>query len=302
MSEPAPLAVPAPETGRSMPQFFLGIGAQKAGTTWLGDYFASHPEVYFSPIKELHFFDAMHVPKCSGWNTRMETRLQKLQTKRSKRRRAQSMAKRQDEVYRGLLIRVAMPQNHLLYREYFLTRLNGEKAFGEISPSYALLPRSGYLEILELFPSARFIFSMRNPVDRYWSALRHKYRDSDGIDLHARFSEELDDKRLHSRTDYQTTLETLYGSCDPSHILVLFYEEMFGPNARTVVKGITDFLGISFVEPDSETKVNEGITSRPLSLDMRAEAARTFSDSYSYVAKMFKDKLPQQWLEDMALI
>ena len=60
MSEPAPLAVPAPETGRSMPQFFLGIGAQKAGTTWLGVYFARHPEVYFSPIKELHFFDAMH--------------------------------------------------------------------------------------------------------------------------------------------------------------------------------------------------------------------------------------------------
>jgi len=201
------------------------------------------------------------------------------------------MAKRQDEVYRGLLMRVAMPQNHLLYREYFLTRLNGEKAFGEISPSYALLPRSGYLEILELFPSARFIFSMRNPVDRYWSAIRHKYRHSDGIDLHARFSEELDDRRLHSRTDYQTTLETLYGSCDPSHILVLFYEEMFGPNARTVVKGITDFLGISFVEPDSETKVHEGITSRPLSLGDLILAVSSYSDTQEETVATVADLL-----------
>jgi flagellin-specific chaperone FliS len=40
-------------------QYFVGIGAQKAGTTWLANYLDAHPQVAFSPIKELHFFDAV---------------------------------------------------------------------------------------------------------------------------------------------------------------------------------------------------------------------------------------------------
>jgi hypothetical protein len=38
---------------------FLGIGAQKAGTTWLHQNLARHPDVYFPPgRKEIRFFDA----------------------------------------------------------------------------------------------------------------------------------------------------------------------------------------------------------------------------------------------------
>lgn len=36
---------------------FLGIGAQKAGTTWLFEQLRTHPEVYFPKRKELHYFD-----------------------------------------------------------------------------------------------------------------------------------------------------------------------------------------------------------------------------------------------------
>lgn len=38
---------------------FLGIGAQKAGTTWLHQNLQHHPDFYFPPhIKEIRFFDA----------------------------------------------------------------------------------------------------------------------------------------------------------------------------------------------------------------------------------------------------
>ena len=36
---------------------FLGIGAQKSGTTWLHENLRCHPEVYLHDAKELHFFD-----------------------------------------------------------------------------------------------------------------------------------------------------------------------------------------------------------------------------------------------------
>ena len=37
---------------------FLGIGAQKAGTTWLYEMLAKHPQIAFPPMKEVHFWNA----------------------------------------------------------------------------------------------------------------------------------------------------------------------------------------------------------------------------------------------------
>ena len=36
---------------------FLGIGAQKAGTSWLFDNLKVHPELFLPPEKEVHYFD-----------------------------------------------------------------------------------------------------------------------------------------------------------------------------------------------------------------------------------------------------
>jgi hypothetical protein len=40
----------------SLPDF-LGIGAQKAGTTWLYQNLLRHPDLYLPPTKEAHYFD-----------------------------------------------------------------------------------------------------------------------------------------------------------------------------------------------------------------------------------------------------
>ena len=40
-----------------MAPHFLGVGAQKAGTTWLYARLAGHPQVFMPAIKEVHFWD-----------------------------------------------------------------------------------------------------------------------------------------------------------------------------------------------------------------------------------------------------
>jgi hypothetical protein len=35
---------------------FLSVGAMKAGTTWLYEQLKDHPEIYFTPEKEIHYF------------------------------------------------------------------------------------------------------------------------------------------------------------------------------------------------------------------------------------------------------
>jgi hypothetical protein len=41
---------------KNSPPFFIGIGAQRAGTSWLHSCLCEHPEIYM-PRKEMHFFD-----------------------------------------------------------------------------------------------------------------------------------------------------------------------------------------------------------------------------------------------------
>ena len=35
---------------------FLGIGAQKAATSWLDSILRNHPDVWLPPVKELHYW------------------------------------------------------------------------------------------------------------------------------------------------------------------------------------------------------------------------------------------------------
>ena len=36
---------------------FLGIGAQKAGSTWLHTNLKAHPGIWLPPVKEIHYFN-----------------------------------------------------------------------------------------------------------------------------------------------------------------------------------------------------------------------------------------------------
>jgi len=45
---------------------FLGIGAQKSGTTWLFENLRKHPKLYLPKTKEIHFFD-WHFYKSLNW-------------------------------------------------------------------------------------------------------------------------------------------------------------------------------------------------------------------------------------------
>ena len=46
---------------------FLGIGAQKAATSWLHYQLARHPQVWFPAVKELHFWDRREGRPARAW-------------------------------------------------------------------------------------------------------------------------------------------------------------------------------------------------------------------------------------------
>ena len=46
-----------------MERLFLSIGAMKAGTTWLYSILERHPDIHFTPEKEIHFLAHYYLNK-----------------------------------------------------------------------------------------------------------------------------------------------------------------------------------------------------------------------------------------------
>ena len=115
---------------------FLGIGAQKAGTTWLYENLRRHPALWLPPVKELHYLDQKppHLSKrLFGKATPMRTAREHL--------RAQLLAFARGRGDRRELAWAAryclLPRSDAWYRSLFPE--DGERMPGEICPGYARL-------------------------------------------------------------------------------------------------------------------------------------------------------------------
>ena len=160
--------------------FFVGLGAQKTGTSWLWEYLQSHPEVGASPIKEMHFFDSKYTAAHRGANrdfTRARVHVANLLrfTRRHPGRGARMIRH-----YPGLLA-----GSEASYRRFLAAARDGKRIAGEITPSYTMLGADGIAAIERTLDKPRYLLILRNPADRFWSQVRFRARwqdDSEGRD------------------------------------------------------------------------------------------------------------------------
>lgn len=272
--------------------FFVGIGAQRTGTTWLATYLEAHPQVFMAAGKELHYFDAVYGPElCREFH-----RLKREQLARHLKLPNQQHP-RWAAIRESLESRVRMEHDESEYVAYFERRVGEAKIFGEITPSYSMLDENGFRAMLRLYPEARFLFLLRNPADRFWSQLRHhmqSYRESFSGELFQRMLEH-DDFLL--RADYRRTFEELDRAVPPARVLVLFSEQLFGSHGEAQLRRITDFLDIDYLAPDLGRVVNRGLK-QDLPQELRAQVVQKFLPVYEYARQRFGD-IPDNWLADL---
>ena len=131
-------------------RFFVCIGAQKAGTTWLARVLSRHDEVFVTPVKEIHYFD--HI---TGLTSHLSAR--------KRRSRYRKFYQRMwTQWYRWRHYRSQMPW----YRSYMRAELDdewyaslfkersGKKIAGEMTPEYALIGEAGFRHVSELIEMA----------------------------------------------------------------------------------------------------------------------------------------------------
>jgi hypothetical protein len=238
---PAPSCPPNMRVG---PPDFVGVGAQRCGTTRWFDLLAAHPNVSVPPglRKELHFFDRFH---------------------------AGGFADADADVY----------HEHFPRPEGSLT--------GEWTPLYMAAVWVPAM-LAAAAPTARLLVLLRDPVERYISAMRHHARMAElgGVALSA-----LAPFDAYARGLYGAQLIRLLAHFDRAQVLVQQYErcvlDTLGELRRTY-----HFLGLPDPgEPPAglDAHPNRQPGEPELRLDARAALIDAYAEDVTALARNFPE-------------
>jgi hypothetical protein len=268
--------------GVSEPLLFCGLGTQKAGTTWLARYLRDRGDVLIPAVKELHVFDHWHLGQHFAWVPgRFAADLAAYRAEPAEAARAADCE-----------ARLAM-RDTADYLAYFRSRLTpAHRAFGEISPSYALLPPEGLAAIRDLAPGTRAILLLRDPAARLLSEAQMEARKK-GRGLAEQAEATLARPLALSRGRYEEMVPRIEAVFPPGRLLVLLTETLF---TDASVARVCDFLGLPF-RPGAYASIAGGAPpeqEKPTPA-MRAAARAAYAETYAWARDRFGDALPEAW-------
>lgn len=282
--------------------FILGVGCQKAGTTWLWDYLDSHEAVTFAHPKEMHIFDAMLRPDLHR-EFYLHAKVQHLEETQS--RGLFSRRPKRQATFADPSQRLEMMRNPQAYVDFFRSLDPQAGAVGEITPSYSTLYPEHFRfirDLLEPHFDLRIVLLLRDPVARAFSAAKHFKRAfikahpvALEVEENAYLESLLASSYILERQDYARVLDALDEAFDPAQVHVDFYERLFTPEA---VLRITEFLGLSPLEADFGKRVNPGLAgASALNLELAAQARAIYADTYTYCEERFgKALIEELWM------
>lgn len=280
--------------------YFVGIGAQRSGTTWLGHYLRRQAGIRFSPLKEVRFFDAVSIPghehMMLGW---LNTKLAVLGIGRYGVSHPLSGA---ILAWHYLGIRKMREQS---YRAYFRELARHGHLAGEISPSYAALDVAAISRIEDLLERPKYFFIMRNPVDRLIS--EYSFRSTRAGVRPLSPGRDIDESLLllseqsHHRA-YSRTVERYEQVAGAARLHLMFTEDLFdATRTQSVCDGLCDFLGIERAPAPIGAEVNRA-PELEVAPELRARLVNGMRREYELAAERFGPGLPPSWLRDLDMV
>lgn len=153
-------------------RLLIGAGAMKAGTTWLYSVLDTHPQIHFSPEKEIHYFYARHVrADILSDRNRLENVQRKYLRFDPARARPEAVRRR----LRWAANYLDGPVDDHWYRGLFSLRRD-ERWVADFSNLYALLPAAAWSDIARRVGELKVLYTLRDPVERLWSHVKFHLR------------------------------------------------------------------------------------------------------------------------------
>ena len=278
--------------------FVLGVGAQKAGTTWLESQLSKTDFFSNSGIKEFHVFDKL-ITNSINTKQNLKFDINKHIERRLKRGKS--------PLIHPLTAMRISPSTYFDFFDYLYLKNPSITHVGDITPSYSTLPKNLLLAIRDGLSQKGFnvkvVFLMRDPAERVWSQLRmrHRYkfeRSKQRIEPEEELAElkKFYKKRIcEKRTRYELISKNLESVFPSNSIFYGFYESFF---CEKEFQKLINFLECPNFSPDfnhivhaSPKPDNEIENSNELMKEIRSY----YSSTYKWAFKKFQGSVPTSW-------
>ena len=263
----------------TLPSIIFGLGATKAGTSWLWEYLAAHPDVSARGVKELHYFDTF-AP---------EDQQRQLAGFANARRRMKD-AGRVADMDALCDVLAGDRSGDAGYSRY----VSGQGVALDVTPSYAQLPVNRLRQMAAMFANARFVYLVRDPVERLWSHIRMEVarRMQPGADFDnrargmlRRITDEDGEPQIAMRGEYADAIGRMTQAIPADQLAVLVSEEMTQQRVCAAV-------GLRV--HDAATKSAHVGTTSDMQDGMRNRAARFLRQQYQLMAEVL-GRIPAAW-------
>ncbi len=284
---------------------FLGIGAPRAGTTWVYEVLARHPDVFMPPVKEVHYFDVLDptVERSSfRYGKHLKSRLGSTIAHFAPRLSSRLSSKRAEFAPTWDLRYFLGSATDEWYQRLFTAASARGKLCGEITPSYSLLSTPMIGRILSINPDMKFVYIIRDPIERAWShavkaLVKDPGRKFESVieSEYAAFYQSTENLRISA---YASNIDRYLEVVNPSQLLVLFFDDI-QHRPQQLLSELCRFLGCSVpndLAAGKEGKVNSSAHGRSVPVAHAQLLAEIFLPELEQLARRYPT-WPQQWLE-----
>ena len=292
------------------PAVLYCVGATKAGTSWLYRYLHDHPDCAMPAVKEAHYWDTFDADDLEKQLVFYRVRLREMRDTKldaadaGRGWQVENLDRRINEMKALVAVLEGDRADDRAYLGWMLDGRTNGRIVGDMTPNYATLSDDMIARMRDAAPASKFIFLIRDPLDRLWSHIRmqarrqrqaHEVYEKKSNNILYRMLNRGQETHILERGDYPKIIRKLRRLIPEGRLLIQFAEDLFTPLG---LKRVCDFLGIATVKPEVQQPVHRG--PEVVMLDkLRPRALGLLNEHYEWVAGNF-GPLPQRWQDNLA--
>jgi len=254
---------------------FIGIGMERAGTSWIYTQLAHHPDIWVPPLKEIHYFDSLDsqiMEPAPRYRNHLYARIRQKYAPFMKR----ELSVKRPELFKNSYVEYLMwdqhyftgKQDHDWYRGLFAPKYTSGRVCGEITPAYSTISEALIQDIAVNFPKTKFLLSVRDPVSRTRSGLLHFFQRQQKRDI-AQVDEQemlawLESNVAQNRSSAPKIIEKWKRHVSEERLFITNFEDI-STSPQALIEGIYTFIGVDkhFIPPTLNAVVNKTVKTPP---------------------------------------
>ncbi|MEM1150512.1 MAG: sulfotransferase [Pseudomonadota bacterium] len=234
-------------TGKLFGNLFLSIGAMKSGTTWLYAVLQHHPEIYFTPEKEIHYFYHRYVNSRHLGEERRLAEAKRKYLARIDPERSSIERVRSDLHWTANFLQ--NPVDDFWFRNLFSAMRKGHTFACDFSNLNAQVPAEIWPRVSAECDRLRVTYTMRDPVERLWSHSKFQLQMTGQVNKldtwgPSDFNAFARKPHIWVNAEYGAVLRKMADGLGKEQRHVLFYENLHADQRGTLAQ-IEKFLGIA---------------------------------------------------------